>query len=403
MRFSQCPKIRTWPTITGDKTLTDAKPDLGEFYEVLDFVSNSFEPSLSYLSGDWGDVDAWRANARKKISELLGFYPKPVPLDSKVESRFVSDGVVTEEVSYKLPYGPRTRGFFLYPEKRQGKLPGILALHDHGGFFYFGKEKIVKSGIQSPMLSEFRKAHYGGRYWANEIASRGFAVLSIDVSLWGSRRVPLDGVNPDLVKSFEGLVPGSEEYIEQFNLYWDSTEASITISTMLNSGTCWPAIHLFEDQTSVDYLLTRSEVDPERIGCGGLSMGGQRTLFLAGMDPRVKFAVCVGFMSPVREMLRNHIRGHGVGFYVPGMIRLMDLPDIISLHAPDPLMILYNNQDGLFTLDSQQSADRKISEIYSKMGHRENYVGNFYEGRHKFDVKMQGDAFDWLKEKAAID
>ena len=380
--------------------MKDLKPDLGTFYNALEPVSRSFEPSLSFLSRVWEDADKWRDDTRKTITKLLGFTPaKDVPLNSTVDSRLVRRGIVTEEVSYDLPYGPRTRGFFLYPENRKEKLPALLALHDHGGFYYFGKEKIVQVEPQSQVLSDFKEAHYGGRSWANDLASRGFVVLVIDVSLWGSRKVPLETVNPDLITSFSGLKPDSKDYIRKFNEYWDSTEASITISTILNAGACWPGIHLFEDQCSIDYLLTRPEVDRERIGCGGLSMGGQRTIFLAGMDPRIKFAVCVGFMSTVQKMLRNHIRGHGVGFYVPGLIRYMDLPDVISLHAPSPLMVLYNNDDGLFTLEGQHEADTRLAKIYSKMNNESNYAGRFYEGGHKFDRKMQDDAFDWLKEQ----
>lgn len=381
--------------------MPDLQPDLGEFYETLRVQSESFKPSLSFLAKDWENVDEWRTETRRKMTELLGFRPKDVPLNSKIESESINDGIVTEEISYDLPYGPRTRGFFLYPEKTRGKrMPGFLALHDHGGFYYFGKEKIIDSQIKSQALFEHKKAHYGGRSWANELASRGFAILAVDVSLWGSRRVPMDTVNSDLVSFFQNLEPGSEDYITQFNEYWDSTESSITIATILNSGTCWPGIHLYEDRRSLDYLLTRPEVDPSRIGCAGLSMGGQRTLYLSGMDPRIKYSVCVGFMSTIRDLLRNHIRGHGVGFYVPEMIRLLDLPDVISLHGPAPLMVQYNNQDGLFTLESQRAADNKIARIYSKMSKPENYVGKFYEGRHKFDLEMQEDAFAWLKEQA---
>jgi dienelactone hydrolase len=381
------------------KSTIERKPDLGTFYDAIEQLSASIRPSCSYLARDWENADEWRRDAREMIHELLGFKVKNVPLNSSVDSREIHDGLVTEEISYALPYGPRTKGFFLYPEKHEKKLPAFLALHDHGGFFYFGKEKIVESKIQSKALSDFKSGHYSGRSWANELAKHGFAVLSVDVSLWGSRKISLDSVNPELTKFFENLKPDSEEFIQRFNEYWDSIEAQITISTLLHSGACWPGIQLFEDQRSLDYLLTRPEIDPERIGCGGLSMGGQRTIFLAGLDPRIKFAVCVGFMSTVHEMLRNHIRGNGVGFYVPRLAQLMDLPDVISLHAPHPLMVLYNNEDGLFSIEGQQEADRKLALIYSKMGFKGNYVGRFYGGRHKFDSEMQEDAFAWLEKQ----
>lgn len=380
--------------------MPDQKPDLGEFYSILKSTSDSFEPSLSFLSRDWENVDEWRNDARKRIGDLLGFHPKDIALNPVIESKSVTHGIVTETISYDLGYCSRTQGFFLYPESRGSKkLPGFLALHDHSGYYYFGKEKLVDTDIRSESLSELKRTHYGGKSWASELAAQGFAVLVIDVSLWGSRKVPIDTMNSDLITLFDGLKEGSEDFIATFNQYWDSTEGQITIATILNSGTCWPAIHLYEDQRSIDYILTRPEVDPERIGCGGLSMGGQRTLFLVGMDYRIKFGLCVGFMSTTREMLRNHIRGHGIGFLVPGLVRLMDLPDVISLHAPSPLMVQYNNHDRIFSLEGQKSADRKIAEIYSRMGSRRNYAGRFYDGRHKFDSEMQQDAFRWIEEQ----
>ena len=95
-------------------------------------------------------------------------------------------------------------------------------------------------------------------------------------------------------------------------------------------------------------------------------------------------------------MLRNHIHGHGLVMYVPSLLKLLDIPDVISLRAPSPLLVQYDIEDRLFSLEGQKEADRKISSIYTKMGHPKNYVGSFYPGRHKFDVAMQEDAFDWL-------
>jgi hypothetical protein len=129
-----------------------------------------------------------------------------------------------------------------------------------------------------------------------------------------------------------------------------------------------------------------------------LSGGGIRTVFLAGLDPRIKAAFCVGFMCTIRGMLRNHINGNGMIMYVPHLLRLLDLPDVIALRAPSPLLVQYLEGDGLFSLDGQRDADQNIAEIYSKMGHPGKYAGKFYPGPHRFDAGMQDDAFKWLKE-----
>jgi hypothetical protein len=133
-------------------------------------------------------------------------------------------------------------------------------------------------------------------------------------------------------------------------------------------------------------------------------MGGLRTVFLGGLDPRVKAAFCVGFMTTMRGILRNKIRcppGHGLLMYVPHLYSYLDIPDVIGLHAPAPLMVEYNEVDELFTPEGQHEADHKISEIYRRAHGANRYVGKFFPGPHKFDVTMQNEVFDWLEKVLA--
>jgi dienelactone hydrolase len=382
------------------------KPDMGDYYEMLDAVATR-QPSLSFLAKPWPDIETWRTRAREEVFESLAFEPPKVPFKPSVDARQEEEDLIVEEISYDMPYGPKTHGVFLYPKKRGGKLRTVVALHDHGEFFYFGKEKITSIRKEPKILSEYKEKYYGGRSWATELAKRGFAVLVVDVFLWGSRRIPMDTVNEGLAaKLFENVKPDSEEYIRKYNEFWATSECSLVVDTILNAGTSWPGIFGYEDRRSIDYLLTRPEIDPNRIACGGLSMGGLRTIFLAGLDARVQCGFCAGFMSTTRALLRNHIRcppGHGLLMYVPNLSSLLDLPDIIALHAPAPLLVQYNRDDELFTLEGQNEADRKLAEIYSKIGRPENYEGKFHPGAHKFDRAMQEEVFDWLEERLVKD
>jgi len=211
-------------------------------------------------------------------------------------------------------------------------------------------------------------------------------------------------VNEELSGRFEGVDPDSKECVRRYNEFWASNECSLIVDSILDAGTSWPGIFAYEDRRSLDYLLTRPEVDGRRVGCGGLSMGGLRTIFLAGLDSRIKSAFCVGFMTTMRGILRNKIRcppGHGLLMYAPNLYSHLDLPDVISLHAPAPLMVQYNEEDELFTPEGQHQANRKIAEIYAKTGRPNEYVGRFYPGQHKFDALMQDQAFDWLERELA--
>jgi len=373
------------------------KPDLGIYHDLLDAIAAA-KPTLSYLTRSWPDIESWKTMARSKVFEYMAFTPVKTPLNASINSRREEEGIVVEEVSYDMPYGPRTQGFFLYPKRRSGRLAAVVALHDHGGFFYYGKEKVTAIPNEPNILRKFKEGAYGGRSWATELAKRGFAVFVPDVFLWGSRKIPIESINEELQKLFEGLKPDSEEYINKYNEFFSNFEFMSFAPTIVNAGTTWPGIFTYEDRRSIDYLVTRPEIDPEKIGCGGLSGGGLRTVFLAGLDPRVRCAFCVGFMSTIRGLLRNHIKYHGLFMYVPQLFSFVDLPDIIALRTPSPLMVQYDIEDGIFSLEGQHQADEKIAQIYNKASHKDNYVGKFYPGPHKFDIEMQEDAFKWLEK-----
>jgi dienelactone hydrolase len=188
---------------------------------------------------------------------------------------------------------------------------------------------------------------------------------------------------------------GSRPYIEAYNAFVSGHETNIA-KTLFLSGTTWPGIMAWEDRRALDYLLTRPEVDPSRVGCGGLSGGGLRTIYLAALDPRVRCAVCAGFMSTLDEMLEEKVRHHTWMFHVPHLAELMDLPDLASLHAPLPLMVLNDRDDPLWTPAGEEKADKNLRAVYEKMGAGSHYRGMFYPGPHKFDLPMQKDAFDWF-------
>ncbi len=375
----------------------DLRPDIGTYYDLAEAEAARHEASLSFLNYAGDDVEAWRVQARAKVHELLAYTPPACPLDARTLSQREENGVLTETISYQQPYGPRTEGFFLWPAKAKGRLPVVLALHDHGGFKYFGKEKNTAIPNEHESLQRHKQGYYGGRSWGTELARRGFAVLSIDIFPFGSRKVAVDSLPDHQQARFAGLEPGAKDYIDAYNAFAGEHEQMLA-KTLFVAGTTWPGIFIYEDRRSMDYLLTRPEVDPERIGCGGLSGGGLRTIFLAGLEDRIRCGVCVGFMSTHREFLYDHLGSHTWMIWAPHLSRYLDLPDVIALRAPAPLMVQCTEQDRLFTPKGMHAASDKIAAIYAKMGRPERYRGCFYPGPHKFDVEMQEEAFAWWEK-----
>ncbi len=368
---------------------------LGNYGEMAVTIAKSCPYPYSYLAKNWSELSTWQTVTRGLVHKLLSYEPEPVPLDPQIMESFTSDGLIIERISYAAPHGPRTEAFFLRPADTSCKLPGVVALHDHGGFKYFGKEKLVKTPGEPPILDEFRSECYGGGAWAMRLAKRGYAVLVPDVFLWGSRRMDVNLVPEEFVTHLKELEPGSDAFIRAYNDFAGGYESVIAKSLFL-AGTTWPGIMAYDDRRAVDYLVTRPEVDTGFIACGGLSGGGERTIFLSGLDSRIKAAFCVGFMSTWESTVRHSITWHTWMLHLPGLPNLLDMPDMISLHGNNPLMVLYDIDDPLWDISGQQAAHDKLEAIYKKMGQGGLYTGKFYPGPHKFDIGMQDDAFDWL-------
>jgi len=350
---------------------------------------------LSFRTGKWKTLDAWRRVARQRVRECVA----PVDLGGtpnvRVESKRVSDGLHIERLSWQLPMGPRTEAVFLKPAGATGKLPGILALHDHAGKKYLGWRKITRDAGQVWQVQhEHQKGYYGGVAWANEAAKRGYAVLVHDTFPFASRRVRVADVLPPV--EYGGVDPEPAD-VEGFNKYnqFAAQHEDIMAKSLFCAGTTWPGVYFVEDQKALDVLCARPDVDARRIGCGGLSGGGMRTAYLAGLDDRIQCAVCVGFMTTWREFLLDKCFTHTWMIYAPLLPRDLDFPEILALHAPKATLVLNDIDDTLFTMGEMRRADRMIAETYAKAGARAQYKCNFYPGPHKFDLQMQADAFAW--------
>jgi len=360
-------------------------------------------PRLSLRTGKYDDVDEWRAMARRRAQELLAEPDTGGTPEAEVRAEYVYDGLQVQELSWQLPYGPPTEAIFLKPEGAGGAggaaepLPGIVALHDHGGLKYFGKRKITRTSDElHPIIRKHQDGCYGGVSWANEIARRGYAVLVPDAFPFASRRVlaadVADVVCPDTPDVSDA------ETVDEINAYnaFAAAHEHVMAKSLFYAGTTWPGVFLAEDRRALDYLCSRPDVDESRVGCGGLSGGGMRTIFLGGMDDRIRCAVCVGLMSTHRDYVLNKCSTHTWMMCVPGMANELDWPEILGLRVPLATMVMNDREDGLFTLPEMERADKILAEVYRVAGSPESYRCSFYPGPHKFDLQMQADAFDWF-------
>jgi dienelactone hydrolase len=191
----------------------------------------------------------------------------------------------------------------------------VLALHDLAGS---GLGRSSVAALPHPMVEQHQQAL--GRSAGGRARPRGYAVLCHDVFTFGSRRIRATDL-PDLVvermmgATHRELAPGDRagegagtawdvppdapsERVERYHAFAAQHE-SIVAKSLFSAGLTWPGVVLAEDRAALAYLAARDDVDAGRLACCGLSGGGLRTCFLAGMDgsaPRSRSA-----SSPVAD------------------------------------------------------------------------------------------------------
>jgi dienelactone hydrolase len=369
---------------------------LGAYGDLAEGLLSADPRALSFRRPEFREVEAWRDQARAQVAELLAAPEVGTPEPEVVEKALL-DGLEATRLRWHLLYGPATEALLLRPHGVAGALPGVLALHDHGGLKYFGWRKVADDGAPvHAVVRALREEAYGGRAWANALARRGYVVLCHDVFLWGSRRIRLADV-PERVR-WNGAVDPKADTEQEVRAYndWASAYENLVAKSLLSAGTTLPGVILAEDQTALGVLCAQPETDPQRVACAGLSGGGLRTVYLAGMDARIHAAACVGLMSTWRDPIFHQCDHWTWMMFAPRLPRFLEWTEVLGMHAPAPVLVQNNSEDQLFTLAEMQRADGLLREVYAKAGAAERYACQFYPGGHKFDRQMQEEAFDWL-------
>ena len=369
----------------------NSNPDLGSFFPIIMDLSKDMNYPYSFLNEKFKNLEDFKSAGREKILELYGYHPRPVSANAEVIEQKEFNHYIREKVIFSTSEYFRIPAYVHIPKNLTGRAPAIVDLHSHGGMFLYGKEKVIDMQPNDQRMINYHKVNYEGRPTTTEMVRRGYVVITIDAFMFGERRIMMD---EDLIYGWDRSTY-TEEDINYLNGRCRA-KANTLVKSLIYTGMTWPGIVSWDDMRTVDYLITRPEVDPDRIGCIGVSFGGWRSLFLAGLDERISAACVSGFMSTVKPMLRNHIDTHSWVHFVPGLHRYLDIPDVVSMMAPKPLMVQQCRRDGLFPLEGMKESVEKIASVYQKAGVADQFEGRFYDINHILNVEMQDEAFDWF-------
>jgi predicted esterase len=147
----------------------------------------------------------------------------------------------------------------------------------------------------------------------------------------------------------------------------------------------------------MDYLMTREEVDPKRIGCMGFSGGGLIASLASALDMRIKATVICAFTSTFRGSLLS--MNHCIDNYLPSILPSTDLPELIGLMAPRALFIESGIEDPLFPIASVREAIGILHKIYETEHAGERFITDLFPGKHEISGRQ---SYDWLAQQLKV-
>lgn len=300
---------------------------------------------------------------RNKLLECLGGpWPEPCPLRPKLRETIQEDGYRIESLTYEVELEDRVPALLLVPNGVDASqpAPAIAAWHQHAGQWHLGKSELVGL-VGNPM-------HHTGV----ALVKKGYVVLCPDALCFEERQDPT-GILKD------------RDY-EQFEFL-----------RYLVSGKCLAWKMILDMRRAVDYLCSRPEVQDDRIGCYGHSMGSTSTWLVGPWEPRLK--VLVGNCSlPTTAGIHKHHLLHCFANYIPGFYQYGDHPEIAALIAPRALHLNLGESDKGSPIEEARAGCERIAAAYAK----QNVAGNFRyfiesESSHVLSPAMWEQTVEWFR------
>jgi dienelactone hydrolase len=340
-----------------------------------------------------GTFEQWAGQARALLTHGLSYDPGKVDLKAVTLDRWETDSFIRETIEFNTAPWFRVPGYFYTPKNVPLPAPALVVFHEWGGPMLFGADRVSGEPVH-PALVEHRKNYTSGRALADWFASNGYAVIVIDAFHFG-RRAPR-GVN-GLPDSYDPARLDDETLKRYDALARDPRQLYHGVRELNWAGTTWAGVNYGDDSRCVDYLLSRKEVDPERIGCTGLSGGGWRTNLVVALDPRIKAAVSVGWMT-TGDTQQPYNVGGAVGTFclLPGVWNRIDIPDLIAMAAPKAVMVVSATEDRLFPPLGQREAARQIANAYRWAGVPDRFRDYAPAKPHCYDAEIQAEALAWF-------
>ena len=300
---------------------------------------------------------AYQEKRRKELWGLLGDLPwQHKPGRAKLVKTEKHDGYTLERLVLDLNGVEPVPALLLIPDKIQKPAPGLLFIHWHGGMYDLGKEQLLIGDKAQPA-------------YAPVCAEKGLVTLAIDSWCFGERK-----------HAQVGKV-GEED----------------AFKLMLWRGQVLYGMMMFDEFRALDYLASRPEVDPKRLGAFGMSMGSTKAWWLAALDPRVRLCLDVCCLTEFEDLIKiNNLKGHGIYYYVPRLLTKFSTAQINELIVPRPRLSVNGREDDLTPPAGVEKVRDYLLPLYRRYGREADCRIELFDCPHIELPEMRKLILEWM-------
>ena len=296
--------------------------------------------TMRYQKSGAEETQKWQADLRAKLFKLLlldDLLPQvdKIPFDAKEGKTWEMPGFTVKELSIQSTPTRKIDIIVTLPNEGKGPFPAVVCIGGHGSKMITPYTNGKEFGPHPADTKDGSRIYKG---FGSELAKSGYVTVSTLVS--------------------------------QHEIY--------------EKGRSLMGERLWDLMRCVSYLESLPQVDKSRIGCGGLSLGGEMTMWLAAMDTRIAAADSDGFLTVMDQMEK----GHCMCWKFDGLRELVDYADIYSLIAPRPLECQNGRKEdpGAFTPELAKKALSEIRPAYAAFDKADNATLDIHDGAHEIDL-----------------
>jgi hypothetical protein len=301
----------------------------GEAYQMLE--NRRTEVADIDALSDWQDR---QKRIRETLMDIVGPFPEKTPLNARITRTVKKDGFRVEHIIFESQPGFYVTSSMYIPDgPARMKYPAVIYCSGHTPLGY-------RSNVYQNKITNLVK--------------KGFVVFAFDPVGQGERLEYFDAEKGGSVvggPTREHSYPGAQAFIT------GSSQARFMI---------WDGVR------SVDYLLTRREVDPGRIGITGRSGGGTQSACIAAIDERIYAAAPEAYITNFTRLLQSIGPQDAEQNLFNGIMHGIDHADLLAVRAPKPALMVTTIND-FFSIQGARETAKEVSRIYRSYGKAENF------------------------------